>query len=153
MLAVADGEHRGAHPAPLATAEQVGPRLRALAVPVIEGDQLLGHVGADADHHQQAHLVLREPDLEVGAVDPHIHVVGAGQVALPEHGRLALPVLGQPGDRGRRQPMPGAEELLQRRPENSANLLAKSFYLKVGTLIQNTRKSGQVPCQPYTVFA
>ena len=76
--AVADGEHRGAHPAPLATAEQVGPRLRALAVPVIQGDQLLGPVGADADHHQQAHLVLREPDLEVDAVDPHVHVVGAG---------------------------------------------------------------------------
>jgi putative transposase len=31
QCAVADGEHRGAHSAPLATAEQVGPRLRALA--------------------------------------------------------------------------------------------------------------------------
>jgi hypothetical protein len=32
-------------------------------------------------------------------------------------GHFAPPVLGQPGDRGGGQPLPGAEELLQRRPE------------------------------------
>jgi hypothetical protein len=34
-------------------------------VAVVEGDQLLGAVGADPDHQQQAHLVLLQPDLEV----------------------------------------------------------------------------------------
>ncbi len=33
-------------------------------------------VGADPDHHQQAHLVLLEADLEVDPVDPHVDVVG-----------------------------------------------------------------------------
>jgi len=34
------------------------------------------------DHHQQAHLVLLEADLEVDPVDPHVHVVGVLQRAL-----------------------------------------------------------------------
>ena len=46
---------------------------------VVEGDQLLGAVGADPDHHQQAHLVLFQADLEVDAVDPHIDIIGARQ--------------------------------------------------------------------------
>jgi hypothetical protein len=48
-------------------------------VSVVEGDQLLGAVGADTDHHQQAHLVLGQADLEVNPVDPHVDVVGVGQ--------------------------------------------------------------------------
>jgi hypothetical protein len=87
-------------------------------VPVVERDQLLGTVGTHADHHQQAHLVLLEADLEVDPVDPHVHVVGLGQRPLVERGRLVLPVLGQPGDRGRRQARTGAEELGQRRPKS-----------------------------------
>jgi hypothetical protein len=49
---VTDGEHRGSHAAALAVAEQVGPRLRRLAEPVGQRDQLLLPVGADPDHHQ-----------------------------------------------------------------------------------------------------
>jgi hypothetical protein len=41
-----------------------------------DGDELLLPVGADADHHQQAHVVLLEADLEVDAVDPATDVVG-----------------------------------------------------------------------------
>ena len=100
---VADGEHRGAHAAPLGRAEQVQPGLGGLAVPVLEGDQLLGAIGADADHDQQAHLVLAEADLEVDPVDPHVHVVDVTQAAVAERGGFVLPLGGQPGDRRRRQ--------------------------------------------------
>lgn len=49
---VTDREDGGAHPAALAVAQQVGPRLAGLAEPVGQGDQLLGAVDADPDHHQ-----------------------------------------------------------------------------------------------------
>jgi hypothetical protein len=49
----------------------------------------------------------------VHAVGPHVHVVAVGQVAGAEGGVVVLPLLGQPGDRGRRQTGGGAEELLQ----------------------------------------
>ncbi len=74
--AVADREHRSSHPAPFGRAQEVGPRLGGLAVAVVEGDQLFSAVGADADHHQQAHLVLFEADLEVDPIDPDVDVVG-----------------------------------------------------------------------------
>lgn len=115
--AVADREDRGPHAAAFARAEQVGPRLRALAEAVGERDQLLGPVGADPDDHQQAHLVLLEADLEVDAVDPAIDVVDLLQGALVERGRVVMPLRGEPGDRRRRQTGRGAEELLQRRTE------------------------------------
>jgi len=70
--AVADGQHRGAHAAPGAVAQQVGPRLRGLAVPVGQRHELLAAVGAHSDHHQQAQLVLLEPDAHVDAVDPQV---------------------------------------------------------------------------------
>ena len=84
--AVADREHRRGHAAAFAVAQQVRPRLGGLAEPVGQGDQLLGAVGADPDHHQQAHLVLAQADLEVDPVDPHVHVVGPGQRPLVERG-------------------------------------------------------------------
>jgi hypothetical protein len=68
--AVADREHRGAHPSALARTEQAGPRLGGFTVPVVKGDQFLGAVGAHAHHDQQAHLVLLQPDLEVDPIDP-----------------------------------------------------------------------------------
>jgi hypothetical protein len=67
---VADGEHWRSHAAALAVPEQVGPRLRRLAVPIGERDQLFGAVGTHADHHQQADVVLLQADLEVDPVDP-----------------------------------------------------------------------------------
>jgi len=65
--------------AALARAEQVGPRLARLAEPVSQRDQLLGPVSTYPDHHQQAHLVLLEADLEEDAVDPAVDVVSLGQ--------------------------------------------------------------------------
>src|SRR5665648_1001696 len=114
---VPDREHGGAHPAALARAQQVRPGLGGLAVPVVQGDQLLGPVGAHPDHDQQAHLVLLEADLEVDPVDPHVHVVAPGQGAGVERGGLVLPLRGQPRDRGGRQARTRAQELLQRGPE------------------------------------
>ena len=76
---VADCQHRGGHPAAAATAQQIGPRLRGLLIPIGQRDQLLAAVGADTDHHQQAHLVLGQADLEVNPVDPHLEVAGVGQ--------------------------------------------------------------------------
>ena len=67
---VPDSQHRGAHPPPFAVTQQVGPRLGRLAEPVGQGDQLLGALGADPDHHQQADLVGVEADLDVDPVDP-----------------------------------------------------------------------------------
>jgi hypothetical protein len=114
---VADGEHWRSHAAALAVPEQVGPRLRRLAVPIGERDQLFGTVGTHADHHQQADLVLLQADLKVDPVDPQVHVVGVGQGPLVERGRLVLPVLGQPGDRRGRESVADPEELGQRRGE------------------------------------
>ena len=48
------------------------------------------------------------------AVGPDVDVVGSGQVAVLERGVVGLPLLRQPGHRGRRQAGRGAEELLQR---------------------------------------
>ena len=95
------------------------PRLRALPEPVGQRDQLLGAVGADPDHHQQADLVLLQAHLQMDAVHPHVDVVGAGQRPLPERARLALPLPGQPDDRRRRQTRARAEELRERRNEVS----------------------------------
>jgi hypothetical protein len=72
---VADGQHRGGHPAPAATPQQVGPRLCRLPVSVSERDEFLAAVGPDRDHHQQAELLLLEANLEVNSVDPQIDVV------------------------------------------------------------------------------
>ena len=66
-------------PRRLAVAQQIGPRLDRFAEPVGQRDQLLAAIGTDPDHHQQAHLVVLQPHLEVDAVDPHVDVVGAGQ--------------------------------------------------------------------------
>ncbi len=114
---VTDRQRRGAHPAALAVTQQVGPRLRALAEPVGDRDQLLGAIDADADHHQQAHLVLLQTDLEVDPVDPQVYVVAVLQRPRAERLRVVLPLLGEPGDRGRRQARGRAQELFQRRHE------------------------------------
>ncbi len=111
---VADGQHRGAHAAAGAVAQQVRPRLRGLPVPVSQGDELLAAIGADPDHHQQAQLVLLQPDVHVDPVGPQVDVVHAGQVPGGEGALLGLPGLGQPGDHRRRQPGGRAQELAQR---------------------------------------
>jgi hypothetical protein len=60
-------------------AEQIEPRLGRFGVPLVKRDGFLGGVRADADHHQQAHFVLLQPDLEVDSVDPAADVVGPCQ--------------------------------------------------------------------------
>jgi hypothetical protein len=55
------------------------PKTRSpFAVAVGEGDELLAPVGADADHHQQAQLVLVQADADVVRSDR-----GALPVFLP----------------------------------------------------------------------
>lgn len=108
--------HRGrsTHAAPGSVAQQVGPGLGGLAVAVSHRDQFLGAVLPHAHDDQHAGLGLREADAQVDAVGPHVDVVGGGQVALAERLVVGLPLRGQPGDGGGRQPGGGAEELLQR---------------------------------------
>ncbi len=60
---------------------------------------------------------LPESNLRVHAVGPHVDEVAIGQVTGLESSVVIAPLPGQPGDRGRRQPGGGAEELLQRGDE------------------------------------
>jgi hypothetical protein len=92
---VTGGQDRGAHPAAGAIPQQVRPRLRRLPVPVGQGDELLAPVGAHADHHQQAQLVLFQPDVHMDPVGPQVDVVHTGQVPLRERALFAPPGLGQ----------------------------------------------------------
>ncbi len=116
--AVTDGQHRRGHPTTTAAPpQQIRPRLGRLPVSVGQGDEFLAAIGAHADHHQQAELLLLEADLEVDAVDPQVDVIGAREVTLAESLRLVLPLAGEPGDRRGRQSGARAEKLLQRRTE------------------------------------
>ncbi len=101
-------QHWGTHAAPPAGAEQVSPRLGGFTEPVSKRDEFLLPISADPDHDQQTHFVLIEADLEMDAVNPHIHVVGIRQGAFVERGSLVLPPGSQPVDRGRGQARGGA---------------------------------------------
>jgi hypothetical protein len=57
---IADGEDRGAHPAPMTVAQQIGPGLGGRAVTIGQRDELFAPIGAHPEHHQQAQLVLVE---------------------------------------------------------------------------------------------
>ena len=68
---VPGGQHRGAHAAAAAIAQQIGPRLGGFAVAVGERDQFPAAVGADPDHHQQAQLrLVAEAHVDMDAVGP-----------------------------------------------------------------------------------
>ncbi|AEM86951.1 hypothetical protein Strvi_7610 [Streptomyces violaceusniger Tu 4113] len=110
---IADGLDRGAHTAPLAVPQQIGPGCGRFAVAIGHRDQFLGAVRPYAHEHQDRGLGLVEADPQVDAVRPDIDVVGGGQVALTERGVVGLPLHGEPGDRGRGEPGRRAEELLQ----------------------------------------
>jgi hypothetical protein len=112
--AVADREHGGAHPAAGGVAQQIRPGLGRLAVAVGQGDELLAPIGAHADEHQQAQLVLLEADVDVDAVGPQVDVVHARQAPAGERLLLALPGLGQLRDHRRGQAGRAAEELPER---------------------------------------
>jgi hypothetical protein len=80
------------------------PRVGALAVAVIDREQLLGAVLPDADDHEQAqHVVLAEPDADVDAIDEPVGIAVEAQPTAAKRLVLGLPSLGQPLDRARRQ--------------------------------------------------
>ena len=110
-------EGRCAHPPALAASEEVGPGFRRFAVPIGQGDEHLAAVRFHADHVQQAHLVLGQPDFHVDPFSPDVDEITVGEGPLVEYLGLTLPLGRQPGDRWRQQPGPGAQELLQRRGE------------------------------------
>jgi hypothetical protein len=95
------------------------PRLGAFAVAVLDSQQLLGVVFADADHDQQAQaVVLTEPNRDMDTVDEPVRVAVEAQRAGAQAFVFGLSVLAQPADRRRRQA--GGiltEQLLQGRAE------------------------------------
>ena len=119
--AVAGHELRLVHPAVAQIAEHGRPRVLALAVAVLDREQLLLPVLANADHHQQAQLgILAEPDADVHAVDEQVGVAMEPQLPRAERGVLGLPLLGQPLDRaGRQARRVLAKQVPERRPEVS----------------------------------
>jgi hypothetical protein len=118
--AVPGGQDRGAHAAAGAVAQQVSPRLRRLPVPVRQGDELFAAISSDADHDQQAQLVLLQPDIHVDPIRPHVDIVRGGQVPGGEGALLGLPLLRQLRDHRRGQPGGRAQELAERRNEVAA---------------------------------
>jgi hypothetical protein len=52
---VTDREYRCGYPAPAAGPQQPSPRLAGFAKPIAKSHQFLAGVGAQPDHHQQAH--------------------------------------------------------------------------------------------------
>jgi NAD(P)-dependent dehydrogenase (short-subunit alcohol dehydrogenase family) len=90
--AVTDDELRLVRSAGLEIAHQLGPRLGALAVAVLDREELLDAVAADADHDEQAQpVVLTEAHADVDAVDEPVGVPVEAQLALAERGVLGLP--------------------------------------------------------------
>ena len=99
--AVADRPHWGPHAPALQVPQHRRPAVGALAVAVLQGHELLGPIGPYADDHQRTEPVVLEPDVEMDAVDPHIHVVAVGQVPLAEPPIVLLPHRREARDVGR----------------------------------------------------
>lgn len=102
---VAGGERRRDREAvPVAQAkEQLAPALRALAVAVLERQELLPAIGVGADEHQHARPVVLQARCEVDAIGPEVDVaVGAEITVLPAL-VLLLPGHHQPAYRRRRE--------------------------------------------------
>jgi hypothetical protein len=72
-------------------AEHRLPALGALAVAVLDGDQRLCAIGPRAYHDGRAEAVVFQQNVEVDAIDPHVHVVAIGEAALLERAVLRLP--------------------------------------------------------------
>jgi hypothetical protein len=89
--------------APIAErAQDRQPGLRALAVALVHGEELLDAVSAYADDHQQGGLLAFEPGLEVDPVGVDVRVA-AGEWPVPPGPVLHLPLLPQPQDARRRE--------------------------------------------------
>jgi hypothetical protein len=88
--AVAGHELRLVHATVAEIAEHRRPGVFALAVAVLDREQLLAAVLTDADHDQQAQpRVLAETDGHVDAVDEQVGVAVKPQLPLGERGVLA----------------------------------------------------------------
>jgi len=123
-----------------------GPRLGALAVAVLDGQQLLDAVLAHTDHDEQAEpVVLTQAHADMHAVDEQVRVAMEAQRPRPEALVLALPVLAQPTDRRRRQAGGVlAEQLLQGRPEVAGRQAAQEKHRQhVVDLRRAARVGGQ----------
>ena len=96
--AVTDHELGLVEPAALQIAEHARPALGALAVAVLDREQLLLAVLAHADHDQQTHLrILTEAHGDMDAVHEQVGVAGEAQVPLAEPLVVLLPLLAHPG--------------------------------------------------------
>jgi hypothetical protein len=117
--AVTDDELRTVQPAALEITQHARPGVGGLAVAVLDRQELLGAVLANADHDQQAQpVVLAQADRHVHAIDEQVRVPAEGQQPLAEPLVVGLPLLAQPADRRRRQPRGVlTEQTLKRRPE------------------------------------
>src|SRR6476661_8131072 len=63
--AIADRQHRSAHPAAATVAQQIRPGLGGLPVAVGQRDEFLAAVAAYSDHHQQAQLGLLQAHVDM----------------------------------------------------------------------------------------
>src|SRR6185369_17852560 len=88
---VTDRDYWCAHTSAFQVTEHRLPTLGALARAVLDGDQLLRPVGPRADHHERAEAVVVQPDVEMHAIDPDVHVVAIGEAAFLEGPVLGLP--------------------------------------------------------------
>ena len=93
--------------------QELAPALGALAVAVLDREQLFSAARVGTDQHQQALPVVIEPGREVDGIGPEIDKAAGGEVALPPAFVLFLPALGQPPHRRRREP--GGVRAKQRR--------------------------------------
>ena len=96
------GPHR--KPPPFEVAEELLPRLRALAHAVDESDKFLFAFGRGADDHQQALRGLLEPGLHTDAVDPEVNVAFGREITLAPTRMLVRPGLLEPPDGRGREP-------------------------------------------------
>src|SRR5262249_33817917 len=92
-------------PACLHVQEQFLPRLLALALTVLNGDQFLLAVGRGPQQDQDALPAAFQADVEVHAVGPDVGILLASQRAFAPVLVLLFPDALESGDGGRRQPL------------------------------------------------
>jgi hypothetical protein len=95
--AVADRHHRRLHLAAPQVAQDLGPAVGGLPLPLSHGHQLLGAVGAHAHDHQAAQPGLLQPNPEVDIVGPDVDAIAVGEVtsAKRPHSRRTPPTPGR----------------------------------------------------------
>lgn len=89
--AVADRDDRCAQAAALEVTLYRRPAVGALPIGVLDGHEFLRPAGPHADHDQGAEPILLEPDAEVGAIYPDVHVIHIVEIAPTPGVVLRLP--------------------------------------------------------------